>query len=80
MMVAVREAGLVPDLDMLSAATEACSKAGNTKGALHFVDQALRLGFAPDGRMYREVGAYLSFKKTYMKFFHHFLLLLLLQS
>lgn len=55
MMTAVREAGLVPDLEMLSTATEACSRAGDWEGALHFIDQAVRLGHSPDDRMYREV-------------------------
>lgn len=54
-MMAVREAGIVPDLEMLSVATEACSKARDREGALHFMDQAFRLGLDPDERMYREV-------------------------
>ena len=54
-MSAVREAELLPDLEMLSAATEACSKAGDSEGALHFLDQAVGLGFSPDGRMFKEV-------------------------
>lgn len=68
MMAAVREAGLVPDLDMLSAATEACSKARDTEGALHFLDQAFRLGFIPDDRMYREVRV--SFLRTCCGVYH----------
>lgn len=55
MMAAVKEAGLVPDLDMLSAAVEACSKAGDGVGAMHFYEQAVGLGFTPDDRMYQEV-------------------------
>lgn len=54
-MTAVNEAGLVPDILMLSAAVEACSNAGDGEGAVHFYDQAIRLGFAPDEGMYQEV-------------------------
>lgn len=55
MMVAVHEAGLVPDIDMLAAAMDACSKARDNEGAMHFMDQAVRLGLEPDDGMFREV-------------------------
>ena len=55
MMVAVQDAGLVPDVDMLAAAMDACSKARDTEGAMHFMDQAIRLGLKPDDNMFREV-------------------------
>lgn len=55
MMRSVREAGLVPDIDMLATAMDACSKARDTEGAMHFMDQALRLGLEPDDNMFREV-------------------------
>lgn len=55
MMMAVQEAGLVPDVDMLGAAMDACSKARDTEGAMHFMDQAIRLGLKPDDSMFREV-------------------------
>lgn len=45
----------MPDLEMLSAAVEACSSGGNREGAMHFLDQAIRLGFSPDDRMCQEV-------------------------
>ncbi|CAM9211127.1 unnamed protein product [Scytosiphon promiscuus] len=53
-MTAVQEAGLVADIEMLSAAMDACSKARDTEGAMHFMDQATRLGLKPDDNMYRE--------------------------
>lgn len=55
MMIAVQEAGLVPDIDMLAAAMDACYKARDSEGAMHFMDQAIRLGLKPDDNMFREV-------------------------
>lgn len=55
MMIAVQEAGLIPDIDMLAAAMDACYKARDTEGAMHFMDQAIRLGLKPDDNMFREV-------------------------
>lgn len=57
-MMAVQEAGLVPDIDMLAAAMDACSKARDTEGAMHFMDQAIRLGLEPDDNMFREVRSF----------------------
>lgn len=54
-MSAVQEAGLTADIDMLSAAMDACSKARDSEGAIHFMDQAIRLGLKPDDSMFREV-------------------------
>lgn len=45
----------MPDMEMLSTATEACSRTGDSEGALHFLEQAIGLGLSPDGRMFREV-------------------------
>ncbi|CAB1101619.1 unnamed protein product [Ectocarpus sp. CCAP 1310/34] len=53
-MSSVQQAGLVPDIEMLSAAMDACSKARDTEGAVHFMDQAIRLGLKPDDTMFRE--------------------------
>ncbi|CBN76149.1 conserved unknown protein [Ectocarpus siliculosus] len=53
-MSAVQQAGLVADIEMLSAAMDACSKARDTEGAVHFMDQAIRLGLKPDDTMFRE--------------------------
>lgn len=57
-MSAVQQAGLVADIEMLSAAMDACSKARDTEGAVHFMDQAIRLGLKPDDTMFREVRAF----------------------
>ncbi|CAN0044183.1 unnamed protein product [Ectocarpus sp. 4 AP-2014] len=53
-MSSVQQAGLVADIEMLSAAMDACSKARDTEGAVHFMDQAIRLGLKPDDTMFRE--------------------------
>ncbi|CAM9165858.1 unnamed protein product [Ectocarpus sp. 13 AM-2016] len=53
-MSSVQQAGLVADIEMLSTAMDACSKARDTEGAVHFMDQAIRLGLKPDDTMFRE--------------------------